>query len=853
MQYNILGYWQHLQNLPDGHRDKPSPRICRLMSVLFERWQNQQPFPRWEYFGHLKDHFIEEDWQRIRQLSVMRRKGLAVKKMLEMLGESGWADGLCKMHPDELIVGSMPPYSVGQGKELMRYLTEQEALQGELTYLNERSPFGHIVPDHERVVKQGLNSLIAECRDRAEQTDDPAKKDFYASVRYCLEGAIAYAQHFASRAKALAEQFRRLLERSPSHPQAAIWEERVHNMRAVHERLQRIPAEPCESFTDAVQCIFLMNCCLHYTGEITSLGRLDQILQPYYAADELSEAAAQEVIDCLWVKLDEQVVLDRRHIVDRFTDSDGALLGAGGASNFDQGALTNQWMQQVTIGGVIADNEAEAKDACNKVSEMCLHAARKLPFNCPTLDLRLHKNSPKPIMELAAQALLSGGAHPVLLNDDKLIPALQERSGGKVELKSARNYACDGCYETVFAGETEFSFGYVPGLDVLEKALNSGAGFAFSGPTYLRGTKGSYRTVPAAEIKSWDQFLTILESHIQLGAHRFIHNILNAYGYKAPISPSPFLSALISGCLEKGRDLADGGARYHMFAPLMTGISTVGDSLYVIKTLVFDRQQFSLEELVACLRTNWGASSEVVGLKLSDERIKEIRALCMEQPKFGHGQKEVDQMAWLIAELFVKCIGVAKDHPMHASAWQKLKEKYGDAFELLFTPGVGTFEQYVFGGSFAGATADGRGAFETSASDLSASPYYAFLDPLEEVESADGQVAYKHKRSSSLLEALGSWNSAAFEAFSDGGPADYNIREDFPEDKLVDVIQAFADGKGGNIMTVTVANPETMKAAEEQPEDYNLLRVRMGGWTEYFSVLFPSHKAQHRRRPLYLP
>lgn len=87
-------------------------------------------------------------------------------------------------------------------------------------------------------------------------------------------------------------------------------------------------------------------------------------------------------------------MLNRRHFEDRFSSADGARWGAGGASNFDQGALANRWMQQLTIGGVKATNEPRQEDASNDITRMCLEAARKFPFNCPTVDLRVHKDTP---------------------------------------------------------------------------------------------------------------------------------------------------------------------------------------------------------------------------------------------------------------------------------------------------------------------------------------------------------------------------------------------------------------------------------------------------------------------------
>ena len=860
MHRDILAYWRSLENLPQGHEDRPSPRVCRLLLETFELWQTQQPFPAMGWLGHLRDHLNQDDPPDAMDLPVSVRRGLALRKTLELLtSERARRDGFFAVNPDELILGVMPPYSVGQGKEVMEYLKDErddhdEALASDLNFLNPWSNFGHIVPNHEKVVRRGLRSIIEECSRLRELVAAPDRKAFYSAAIHALEGVILFAGRYADLAESEAGKYRDALAGAAQHPQQEVFEERAAGMAAAAERLRRIPAEPCRSFTDAVQCIYLMNCALHWTGELTSLGRLDQILAPYLEADTLSADEAQIVIDCLWVKLDQRVVLDPRHVVDRFTSSDGALLGAGGPSNFDQGGLANQWMQQITIGGVKAA-DGPAEDASNAVTRMCLEAARRLPFNCPTLDLRVHQGTPDDLLELAARALLSGGAHPILMNDDKIVPRLHQDSGAAVDLASARNYACDGCYETVFAGETEFSFIYIPGVDVLEKALNSGAGLAAAGSVHLRGTKAGYRTPQAADIPDFESFWAILEAHIRLSVHRQLAGLLRAYGSKGDVCPSPILSAMIDGCVESGRDLYAGGARYKMFAPLMTGISTAADSLYVIKTLVFDRGEFSLEELVACLRANWGRNSSVVGRRPPLDRIRQIRGRCVAQPKFGQGVREVDALAWRLSASFIETIDQARDHPVHRPAWESLRERYDLAdhpLRVLLTPGVGTFEQYVFGGGFAGATPDGRYAGEPLASDLAASPLpLADDDPARPADSdpiLDAQLA----RETRLIDALPSWNDAAFERFSDGAPADFNIREDFPRQELVRVLRAFADGQGGNMMTVTVADPETLRDAARDPGRHQLVRVRMGGWTEFFSVLSSAHQSQHRRRPLYV-
>jgi len=818
-----------------------------LLERVFERWKGK---PKWisdDQVGHLfrnRDNLSRQERAQLASLPPALRKAKAIRRMLEVITSSEVAAiaGSADVDPDELIVGNLLPFSVGQGKEFVGYLSEEEELRGMLDYLGERSPMGHIVPDHDRVVKRGLRALIDECEQRI---TGGGNADFYTSVMESLEGVISYAAAYAEHVEAR-------LARLPST------DSRRSTLTTIAARLRRVPAEPAQSFHDAVQAIFLVHCALHWTVEIVPLGRLDQILLPFFkndlAAGQLTREQAQEILDSFWIKLDETAILNYRHAENRFTATDGVLTGFWGSSNYDQGGLVNQWMQQITIGGVLPTNDRFAKDACNEVTELCLECARRLPLNSPTLDLRVHKGTPSKILKLAAKALLSGGAHPVLLNDDRIVPGLSEHVGAKVPLATARNYACDGCYETMYAGETEFSFGFISAPGAIERTLNRGAGLAATGPINLLGFKDSWRTPPASQIRDWDDFWSLLRKHILLGCHRYLNDLLKYYGNKATIAPSPLLSALIGGCLEKGRDLSDGGANYHLFSPLLTGISTATDSLFVIKTLVFEQSKFRLEELVTCLGTDWAnafigsdkRAHPAFGMYVSRERIEEIRAMCMEQPKFGFGIRAVDTLAWKLIETFCECVFEARDAIVHREGFARLKQTYGKDFQLLFAPGVGTFEQYVFSGSFLGASPDGRRARTPIASDLSPSPVLSDLDPLA-VSGND-----KHLRTGKLIDGLQSYAHASMNRLGDGAAVDFNLPEDFQEQHLAKMLKEFAHGHGGSIATFTVADPATFKNAQERPDEYNLVRVRMGGWTEFFIALFPDHQEQHRRRPLFV-
>jgi pyruvate-formate lyase len=824
--------------------------VCRLLLRLFDRWRVK---PRWlteRQVGHLfreRRDLSNARRQELADLPITLRKAHAVARMLELLTDPLIAAqaSTCQILPDELIVGTLPPFSVGQGKEFVRYLTEAEELKFALDYVNELSPMGHIVPDHGVLLTHGLHGLIRQC-EQHQQTASPEQQSFYAAVVLCLEAVKQYAARYTEGVEALAADLPK------ADPNRA-------SLQQVAANLRRCPADPPQTFHQAVQAVFLLHCAFHWTVEIVPLGRLDQLLYPFYrddvAARRLTQEQAQEILDCLWIKLDETVILSRRHAEDRFNSCDGNLTGYFGSSNYDQGALLNQWMQQVTIGGVLADDRPELHDASNELTYLFLECARRLPLNSPTLDLRVHRKTPRKLLEAAADTLLRGGAHPVLLNDERILTALETNTQGRVPRQSLRNYACDGCYETMFAGETEFSFGFIFALDAIERTLNRGAKLPSGrdpAEMHLRGMKDSWRTPSATDLDDFQAFREVMRRHLLLACHRYLASLLSLYGNKLDVAPSPLLSAFLGGCLETGRDLNAGGARYHLFSPLLVGVSNAADSLYVINSLIFQEKKFTLEELLTCLATNWGSQDLVLGRHVPRERIETIRKLCREQPKFGSGDKRVDQLAWQLIDTFVNCVEEARRDPLHEAGFQRLQAKYsvpGHPFELFLAPGVGTFEQYVLLGSFAGASPDGRPAGGPLGSDMSPAPVPPDEEPT--LKLADGRL--QHRRQFRLAGGLASYNHKCLNRLGDGAPADYNIPETFPRAKLVDALQRFAHGEGPSVCTFTAADPDTLAAAQQTPGDYDLVRVRMGGWTEFFVTLFPSHQNQHCRRPLYVP
>lgn len=891
MYYNHKDYLFRMATMTGADREKylpPSRRVLGLLATTFSRWQDNWYFDRAQeelapLEFYLRDRLGDDEATRIMGLPVVERMGWAIRVSLgevfagEAYGFRGrrrdhdgnWVNGAdtYSMSPQELIVGGMPNLSLGQGRYVIDYAREDEQLPNFFLGLSAASGVGHVVPGFRHALDVGIGGLIAEVSGKLEKhSGDKEKSSFYRGVLLALRGVAEHCRSYAALAKKLA-----------AAPNTADRE----NLLAVAHRMDRLATHPPGTMLEAAQLVFTLHSCLHLVGEPTAVGRLDQLLYPFYRADvaagRLDWDRAQEIIDCFWIKLGEKVQPNRMFLDDH--QPWGNLAMGGMSGNYPQGGSNNQWIQQVTVGGTVADNSpAAGTPAYNDVTMLCLRAARRLPLNAPCLSLRTRPDMPKKYAEEAALALLSGGAHPILLNDAKIIPGLQASGDGvgggtaptgstpvadkagsswrsKVELVDARDYACDGCYEPQLTGRNWFTLGGVITLQALEAALNRGKSWASAGPMYFRGQKISFTSEKPAEITSYERVEELFFQHLRWMYARQSDQLLGVFGQMSTVCPSPLLSCFIEDCVDKGMDYYAGGPRYHVVGPCFTALANTIDSLWAIRHLVFDRQTAvtSLPELVEALICDWGESmvepfaSELAGparIAARADRFRRLREVAMSLPKYGRGDAEVDAFGdALLARVAQTAVAVYTE-PAEPTAAKMiaLAERYGTPerpFGLQIQPGVGTFENYVEFGAMCGASADGRLRGQAIASDLSPSPGYADR-PVNHHEAP-------------FLASLEGFTGKGATAMWNVAPTDYNIREDFPAAALTSVITSFAAGVGSNMLTITCANPETFAAACQDPEKYDLLRVRMGGWSEYFVAMFPAHQQQHRRRPLSTP
>jgi Dyp-type peroxidase family len=860
MFYNSPDYLHVMSTGRYLQGDAPSSRILSLIGKIFSRWQDNwyqvRVSPR---IRHL-EHFLSESEKEIMQASVAIRKGMAIKKSLTVVLTNdrypqtpetyAWQADLFRIDPADILVGIMPELTLGRGKEVMPYLREEERIPAFLLSLDESSAMGHVVPNHKLTLEKGIDRLLEEVAQKRDGAKESAEKDFYQSVLYALEGVKGYCLNYATLAERMAAD--------------SVFEPGERdNLKQLAARMQKLARQAPTTFVEAVQMIFIMHCCLHLTGDPVSIGRLDQLLLPFFEADSISEEEAQEVIDALWIKLGEKAIHNRHNIVDTVSYGTTAVSYAGG--NFPQGGGINQWVQQVTVGGYLPNDAAEPEPGANRITLLCLRASRRLPLNAPVLSLRVYPGMPGEMIEEAARALLSGGAHPILFQEDRMVRGLHEFS--RFPLARARDYACDGCYEPMIAGASEFAFSNVAPLDALEATLNQGAKWNMAGPIYLRGWKISFRSPAASEITSFEMLQKIYLEHLEWLIAQFFNLTLINYGNLNRVCPDPLLSAMIEGCLESGRDLTNGGTLFHIVAPMFVGLATTIDSLHAIKKLVFDEETAvtTLPELLNCLCNDWGYNmqepfmSTLAGpLRAAEQaaRYQELRLKALALPRFGTGDPEVDSIGrWLMDNVCHISRRVFDDPPDGLKQTiDNIVQNYslpGRPFKFHLEIGAGTFEGYVGDGANSGASADGRRNAQPYPSDLSPAPVPQDLPPISQDPTAPSAVPGVYRE---IYKAMTSWNEEAINyKVSNGAPVDLNVREDMPMDALVEFIERYGRQEvGTNLITITCVDPETYRMARSDPERFELVRVRMGGWTEYFSAMFPEHQKQHQRRPFFV-
>ncbi|HOD27808.1 MAG TPA: formate C-acetyltransferase/glycerol dehydratase family glycyl radical enzyme [Syntrophales bacterium] len=505
---------------------------------------------------------------------------------------------------------------------------------------------GHFTMNHPRILREGLAGTIADARARCEALA-PAERAgekglFYDAVIRSLRAAVAFANRYAALARALAVE-----AASPA---------RRAELLDIADICERVPEHPARTFAEAVQCVYFIHLIsqIESGGNSISLGRIDQILYPYYAADladgRVTPEAARERLAFLFIKTNEiWNVLEEAFI-------------PGGEGT--EGKTT----QNVTVGGM----DARGEDATNALSEIGLDAFADIRTVQPNFGVRLCSQTPLAFIQKAVG--YAKDAVPLhLFNDEAIVPALV-RAGHTLE--DARDYGVVGCLEPNAQGKAFCSTFAVQfnGIKCLEFALTNGTDNIF-------GYASGIETGDPATFTTFDEVWRAYDRQMTHFIGQMTRGMAVLDEAIAERVPSPFASAMIDGPLDKGLDLTRGGAVYNATGVQLMGFANVADSLRALEKAVFTDRVCTLAELVGWLADDW--------MDAEDRRLYFLDKI----PKYGNDDDDADAMAARVMSHFCQTVSARKNF-RGGSFWPGI---FSVGFHLAF-------------GSFTGATPDGRSA-----------------------------------------------------------------------------------------------------------------------------------------------
>lgn len=449
----------------------------------------------------------------------------------------------------------------------------------------------HAVPAYSFMLEHGLSGMIAIAAEREEAlaaaTDkkDRQQADFFRAVQISLQGIIAHATQLADEAEHLARVTNNSEDAAELIEMAAI--------------CRRVPAGPATTFREAINAIWICQVGIHAENinMAMSPGRLDQILYPYYRRDiaegRLDVARAIELTGCLWLKIADNVTM--------VPEASEELFGGAGT------------VPAITIGGVDANGE----DAVNDLTYIMLRVTELLTIRDPNVNARYdyEKNSSAYCRRLA-EATLNTKSVPAFFNDKANITAL---TGQGEALEHARDYAVIGCVELASSGrDYPASSSIMMNLAApLEMAL-------FQGKRPITGDEQIGPVTPdPSELASFEDFWQVFKTQLDWLIEQAIQ--LNEYmgAVHQEMMPSPLLSALFIGPMDKGKDLIQGGALYNSSGATHIAFADVVDSLNAIEQTVFVEKKYTFNEVLEQVRNNFsGLEGEKVRLYLQNHTPK---------------------------------------------------------------------------------------------------------------------------------------------------------------------------------------------------------------------------------------
>jgi len=455
----------------------------------------------------------------------------------------------------------------------------------------------HSIRDYAKLIRMGYGGIKSEIEELLGNTSiaDPEfvqKENFWKAAIAVCEAGINLGRKYSELASGMAKETDDLKDKA--------------RLEKMAELCRKVPENGADNFFEAVQILWfghILTC-----GEdginANSLGRLDQILYPYYKKDidngTITRKEAKEIMSELACKL--------------YLDYD---------------------VQAITLSG----SDGNGNDCTNELTYLILEATEELDF-IRDIAVRVHRESPERLMKLCARMITKGGGIPFLFNDECFIPALVEHG---IKPEDACDYAPIGCIELTIPGKANphAVSSWFNSTKCLELAL-------FNGVDPMTGERPGIETGRFEDFVSYDEFWEAYQKQVEYFTPRMIYHTNRGELLQREYGPQPCWSILTDDCIKQGKDITNGGAIYNYHSICFIGTANTADSLYALKKLVFEDKKVAPSKLLEALRNNFKGAEDLRQMLLNNAA------------KYGNDIDEVDNIAAAVDNHFLDLMDKAK-------------------------------------------------------------------------------------------------------------------------------------------------------------------------------------------------
>jgi formate C-acetyltransferase len=638
-----------------------------------------------------------------------------------------------------------------RGREEQIFFKEHQALNG-LGVGNCGAVPGHLVPDYPKALSVGWKGIRDEAEALLAKPGITAEqRDLARAVMICADAVPMLMERYVVEAERQAT--------------AGTDPVRRNELREIARICRKVPWLPAETFPEALQSLWtthmLAMVAESYPGPGLSPGRVDQYLYPYYKRDldagRLTRDQAEEWLQCLWIK--HNYAYDFQ-----------------GWTGTNQG-INASFGQLITLAGM----DAKGNDASNELTYLMLDVIEQMNMIEPKPNIRIHARTPDRLLERIVDMVAKAQGSPFLINfDENSIAGLRWEGLPEDRLW---DYAPVGCLENTLqgcdrSGTVDVNLNLAKAVEL---ALNNGQDMA-------SGKQVGPRTGDPKLFTSFDQFFTAFKTQLRHMLEEIIRVNDLADAGRARWEPVPYLSALVDGCMDSGKDSNAGGARYNFLTVEGVSLATAADSLAAVKKLVFEDHQITMQELLGALKTNFDGHESL------------RQTLLNKAPKYGNDSSYADEIAHQVSRF-----------------WTEEASRHVSPTGKRYRGGYLSWNYWVAYAPSTAATPDGRrrGQFLSNA-----------VCP---VNGADRQGPTAVIKSVGKLGLETAPNGASHTmSFSPS-----LLKHPEQRQKLMALLRAY--GKvGGTCVQLNVIDANTLREAQRHPDEYRNLLVRVTGYNAYF-------------------